>query len=93
MRVPTVLQGQGALSQLDRIRADLNRAAREIASGTRVHVPSDDPIAAARGSRIQNRLDTLGQYKKTLSPPIDIARESIGSASVCFHSTFLASGS
>ncbi len=64
MRVPNQLQGGGALSHLDRIRSDLNRANSEISSGLRVQKPSDDPIAAAKGTLLQARLDRLDHYRQ-----------------------------
>ncbi len=65
MRVPNVLQGAGAMGQLDRIRSDINRASEEVASGRRVRKFSDDPVAAARGDRSQARLSQLELYRKT----------------------------
>ena len=63
MRVPNVLQGRGALSSLDRIRTELDRAGREIASGKRVGRPSDDPLATARASEIASRLLAIETYR------------------------------
>jgi flagellar hook-associated protein 3 FlgL len=63
MRVPNILQGASLLDELNRIRSDIDKHANEIATGKRVRVPSDDPIAAARATRTQTRLDAIEEYR------------------------------
>jgi len=64
MRVPTQLQGAGALTELDLIRSRSQRAASELSSGLRVQKPSDDPVAASRGNQIRDRLSQLEHYRE-----------------------------
>lgn len=64
MRVPNALQGAGLLQELARIRGDVNRANRQLTTGKRVLVASDDPAAAARAVTRRDEIATIELYRK-----------------------------
>jgi flagellar hook-associated protein 3 FlgL len=66
MRVTFGQVFRNGLADINRAAADLARWQRQVSSGRRVHVPSDDPSAAAAVVGEKTELRVLDQYVKTV---------------------------
>ncbi len=66
MRISDALLFNDLTDNLDRINRDLARRNREVASGKRLHEPSQDPSASARVVRIRDEVAQINQYERNL---------------------------
>lgn len=73
---------QVLLANLRRIRTELFQRNREVASGKRLHSPSQDPAASARVTRIRDELSRINQYGRN----VQRAQVLLGSADGAFNS-------
>ncbi|MDI3298854.1 MAG: flagellar hook-associated protein FlgL [Bacillota bacterium] len=65
MRVTETLRGSQLLLDLQQAEERLIRSQNQIASGKRVSLPEDDPVAAADGMRFQSQLALDGRVGRT----------------------------
>lgn len=66
MRVSTSQLYQNALGSMQQHQGDLARVQGQIASGQRVEVAADDPVAAARIAQSDHQFRQLAQYQRNL---------------------------
>lgn len=64
MRVSTLNTYMQGLSSMQRLQAALDHTQRQISSGRRILVPSDDPIASARALDFRESLARLEQFDR-----------------------------
>ena len=64
MRVSTQATFLTGLTAMQRLQAALDQTQRQISSGRRVLVPSDDPIAAGRALELRESLSRLQQFDR-----------------------------
>ncbi len=62
MRITSSMSQRHLLSDLQRVQQRLSDAQNQVSSGKRVVKPSDDPLAAARATRLQADLDATAAY-------------------------------
>ncbi len=66
MRISTNQFQQNSLLQMSTTFARLSAAQMEVSTGRRINAPSDDPTGISQSLSLQNHLDSLEQYNKTL---------------------------
>ncbi|MDH4313248.1 MAG: flagellar hook-associated protein FlgL [Gammaproteobacteria bacterium] len=64
MRVSTFGSYQQGLSMMQQLQAALDHTQRQISTGRRILVPSEDPIAASRALDLREALARLGQFDR-----------------------------
>lgn len=67
MRISTNQFQQNSLLQMTTTFARLSAAQMEVSTGRRINAPSDDPTGTAQSLTLQNHLDVLEQYNRTLT--------------------------
>jgi flagellar hook-associated protein 3 FlgL len=66
MRITSSMSQRHLLSDLQRVQQRLSDAQNQVSSGKRVEKPSDDPLAAARATRLQADLDATATYSDSV---------------------------
>jgi flagellar hook-associated protein 3 FlgL len=66
MRITSSMSQRHLLSDLQRVQQRLSDAQNQVTSGKRVEKPSDDPLAAARATRLQADLDATAAYSDSV---------------------------
>ena len=66
MRITSGMNQRHVLSDLQRVQQRLSEAQSQVSSGKRVEKPSDDPLAAARATRLQADIDATAGYSDTV---------------------------
>jgi flagellar hook-associated protein 3 FlgL len=66
MRITSSMSQRHLLSDLQRVQQRLSDAQNQVSSGKRVAKPSDDPLAAARATRLQADLDATAAYSDSV---------------------------
>jgi flagellar hook-associated protein 3 FlgL len=66
MRITAGMNQRHVLADLQRVQQRLSDAQNQVASGKRVEKPSDDPLAAARATRLQADLDATAAYSDSV---------------------------
>ena len=64
MRVSTAMIFDAGVSSINRETASLLHTQQQVASGRRILVPSDDPVAAARALEVTQTSDVVAQFKR-----------------------------
>jgi flagellar hook-associated protein 3 FlgL len=66
MRITSSMSQRHLLSDLQRVQQRLSDAQNQVSSAKRVVKPSDDPLAAARATRLQADLDATAAYSDSV---------------------------
>jgi flagellar hook-associated protein 3 FlgL len=66
MRITSGMNQRHVLSDLQRVQQRLSESQSQVSSGKRVEKPSDDPLAAARATRLQADIDATAGYSDTV---------------------------
>ena len=66
MRITQGMNQRHVLADLQRVQERLSQAQSQVSSGKRVEKPSDDPLAAARATRLQADLDATDAFSTTV---------------------------
>lgn len=64
MRVSTAMIFDAGVSSINRQTASMLHTQQQVASGRRILVPSDDPVAAARALEVAQSGDVVAQFKR-----------------------------
>ncbi len=64
MRVSTLSSYLNGLTSMQRLQSALDQTQRQISSGRRILVPSDDPVASARALDMRESIARLGQFDR-----------------------------
>lgn len=65
-RVSTYWTYQGAINNMTQLQANLNKTAEQIATGTELLTPADDPVGAARVMELEEEISLLDQYERNI---------------------------
>ena len=63
-RMSSLQLNQGSLSVILEAQARLQRTQEELASGTNILTPSDDPVSSARIMAVQSELSRIETYQR-----------------------------
>jgi flagellar hook-associated protein 3 FlgL len=66
MRITSGMNQRHVLADLQRVQERLSQAQSQVSSGKRVEKPSDDPLAAARATRLHADIDATDAYSTTV---------------------------
>jgi flagellar hook-associated protein 3 FlgL len=66
IRVTNIMQNNTMLSTLNRHQVALEKTERELATGSRIQLPSSDPVGAANQMLYRTRLTELDQYDRNI---------------------------
>ena len=66
MRISSLQANQQGVNSMMDLNRQVAETQKQIASGTRITNPSDDPVGAARMIRIQQELDVRDQYRRNI---------------------------
>ncbi|HEY7621866.1 MAG TPA: hypothetical protein VH834_18975, partial [Solirubrobacteraceae bacterium] len=66
MRITSSMSQRHLLTDLQRVQQRLSDAQNQVMSGRRVVKPSDDPLAAARATRLQADIDATAAYSDSV---------------------------
>lgn len=64
MRISTISAYLNGLSAIQRLQSQLDLTQRQVSTGRRILVPSDDPVAATRALEFRESLARLDQYER-----------------------------
>lgn len=71
IRVTNLMQNNNMLSTLNRHQVALEKTERELSTGSKIQLPSSDPVAAANQMLYRTRLTELDQYERNIGEAKD----------------------
>ena len=66
IRVTNLMKNNNLVTTLNRHQADLQKSERELATGSKIQFPSDDPVGAANQMLLRSRTSELEQYNRNV---------------------------
>ncbi|HRP69173.1 MAG TPA: flagellar biosynthesis protein FlgL, partial [Turneriella sp.] len=71
MRVTNLMQNNTMISTLNRHQQAFDKTERELSTGSKIQLPSSDPVAAANQMLYRTRLTELEQYDRNIGEAKD----------------------
>ncbi len=71
MRITGQITQNNLTSILQKQKMDMEKIEKDVASGTVIHLPSDDPIAMSSRMLLTSRMSELGQYNRNIKESYD----------------------
>lgn len=66
IRVTNIMKNNNLVGTLNRHQNDLQKTERELATGSKIQFPSDDPVGAANQMLLRSRINELDQYNRNV---------------------------
>lgn len=66
IRVTNLMKNNNLVGTLNRHQNDLQKTERELATGSKIQFPSDDPVGAANQMLLRSRINELDQYNRNV---------------------------